>query len=167
MLQSINIFLCYRYNVLDFPDNSRICIFRKIIQYALFVIFYTWCNMSTSLIFINKFIFKIGNFDRYNKVYEDRCLSTGLLAVALDDVLREETGLPAIDGMYIASVEPKSAAAAAHVRAEDILLQVGEEQVYDKETFAKAFLAQEGQKKVKIKVWRGGGILTLDLPLTF
>lgn len=103
----------------------------------------------------------------YNKVYEDRCLSTGLLAVALDDVLREETGLPAIDGMYIASVEPKSAAAAAHVRAEDILLQVGEEQVYDKETFAKAFLAQEGQKKVKIKVWRGGGILTLDLPLTF
>jgi len=102
-----------------------------------------------------------------NNVYMERCLSTGMLPVALDEVMREETGLPALDGMYIANVEARSAASSAHVRAGDVLLQIGEEQVFDKESFARAFLAQEGNKSVKIKVWRGGGILTLDLPLTF
>lgn len=103
----------------------------------------------------------------YNSVYMERCLATGLLAVALDDVLREETGLPAIDGMYIANVEQGSAAYSAHIKTGDVLLQVGDDQVFDKETFAKAFLAEEGKKFTKVKVWRGGGIFTFDLPLTF
>lgn len=103
----------------------------------------------------------------YNNVYMERCLSTGMMAVGLDDAMREETGLPAIDGMYIANVEQGSAAYSAHIKTGDILLQVGEDQVYDKETFAKAFLAEEGKKFTKVKVWRSGGIFTFDLPLTF
>ncbi|MBQ7555708.1 PDZ domain-containing protein [bacterium] len=102
----------------------------------------------------------------YNTIYMERCLSTGMMAVGLDDVLREETGLPAIDGMYIANVEQGSAAYSAHIKTGDVLLQVGDEQVYDKETFAKAFLAEEGKKTTKVKIYRGGGILTLDFPLT-
>jgi len=102
----------------------------------------------------------------YNTIYMERCLSSGMLAVGLDDVLREETGLPGIDGMYIANVEQGSAAAAAHIRTGDVLLQIGEEQVYDKETFAKAFLAVDGEKMTKVKIYRGGGILTFDFPLT-
>ena len=46
----------------------------------------------------------------YNHVYMERCLATGMMAVGLDDTMREETGLPAIDGMYIANVEQGSAA---------------------------------------------------------
>lgn len=102
----------------------------------------------------------------YNTIYMEQCLSTGMMAVGLDDVLREETGLPAIDGMYIASVEQGSAAYSAHIKTGDVLLQVGDDQVYDKETFAKAFLAEEGKKFTKVKIYRGGGILTLDFPLT-
>lgn len=102
----------------------------------------------------------------YNTIYMERCLSTGMMAVGLDDVLREETGLPAIDGMYIANVEQGSAAYSAHIKTGDVLLQVGDEQVYDKETFARAFLAEEGKKMTKVKIYRGGGILTLDFPLT-
>lgn len=103
----------------------------------------------------------------YNTIYMERCLSTGMMAVGLDDVMREETGLPGIDGMYIANVEQGSAAYSAHIKTGDILLQVGEEQVYDKETFARAFLNEEGKKFTKVKVWRSGGIFTFDLPLTF
>ena len=103
----------------------------------------------------------------YNNVYMERCLATGMMAVGLDDTMREETGLPAIDGMYIANVEQGSAAYSAHIKTGDVLLQVGDEQVYDKETFAKAFLAEEGKKFTKVKVWRSGGIFTFDLPLTF
>ena len=102
----------------------------------------------------------------YNTIYMERCLSTGMMAVGLDDMLREETGLPGIDGMYIANVEQGSAAYSAHIKTGDVLLQVGDEQVYDKETFAKAFLAEEGKKTTKVKIYRGGGILTLDFPLT-
>lgn len=102
----------------------------------------------------------------YNTVYMERCLSSGMMAVGLDDVLRSETGLPGIDGMYIANVEQGSAAAAAHIKTGDILLQIGDEQVYDKETFAKAFLKEEGNKMTKVKIYRGGGILTFDFPLT-
>ena len=102
----------------------------------------------------------------YNTIYMERCLSTGMMAVGLDDVMREETGLPGIDGMYIANVEQGSAAYSAHIKTGDVLLQVGDEQVYDKETFAKAFLAEEGKKTTKVKIYRGGGILTLDFPLT-
>ena len=102
----------------------------------------------------------------YNTIYMERCLSTGMMAVGLDDVMREETGLPGIDGMYIANVEQGSAAYSAHIKTGDVLLQVGDEQVYDKETFAKAFLAEEGKKMTKVKIYRGGGILTLDFPLT-
>lgn len=104
--------------------------------------------------------------ENYNKIYMESCLKSGMMAVGLDDVLREEEGLPAVDGMYISNVEPGSAAAAAHIKARDILLQVGEVQVYDRETFAKAFLSEEGNKETKVKVYRGGGILTLTLPLT-
>ena len=103
----------------------------------------------------------------YNNVYMERCLATGMMAVGLDDTMREETGLPAIDGMYIANVEQGSAAYSAHIKTGDVLLQVGDEQVYDKETFAKAFLAEEGKKLTKVKVLRSGGIFTFDLPLTF
>lgn len=103
----------------------------------------------------------------YNHVYMERCLATGMMAVGLDDTMREETGLPAIDGMYIANVEQGSAAYSAHIKTGDVLLQVGDEQVYDKETFARAFLAEEGKKFTKVKVWRSGGIFTFDLPLTF
>lgn len=102
----------------------------------------------------------------YNTIYMEHCLSTGMMAVGLDDMLREETGLPGIDGMYIANVEQGSAAYSAHIKTGDVLLQVGDEQVYDKETFAKAFLAEEGKKTTKVKIYRGGGILTLDFPLT-
>jgi C-terminal processing protease CtpA/Prc len=102
----------------------------------------------------------------YNTIYMERCLSSGMMAVGLDDVLREETGLPGIDGMYIANVEKGSPAAAAHIKTGDVLLQIGDEQVYDKETFAKAFLKEEGNKMTKVKIYRGGGILTFDFPLT-
>lgn len=102
----------------------------------------------------------------YNTIYMERCLSSGMMAVGLDDVLRSETGLPGIDGMYIANVEQGSAAAAAHIKTGDVLLQIGDEQVYDKETFAKAFLKEEGNKTTKVKIYRGGGILTFDFPLT-
>ena len=101
----------------------------------------------------------------YNTIYMERCLSSGMMAVGLDDVL-SETGLPGIDGMYIANVEQGSAAAAAHIKTGDVLLQIGDEQVYDKETFAKAFLKEEGNKMTKVKIYRGGGILTFDFPLT-
>lgn len=102
----------------------------------------------------------------YNTIYMERCLSSGMMAVGLDAVLREETGLPGIDGMYVANVEQGSSAAAAHIRTGDILLQIGDEQVFDKESFARAFLAVEGQKMTKVKIYRGGGILTFDFPLT-
>lgn len=100
-------------------------------------------------------------------LYMQKSLATGMLPVALDDPLREDLGMPAIDGMYVASVEPKSAADSAKIRTGDILLQVGDVQVVDKETFAAAFHAVEGKRSVPVKVWRGGGILTLKLPLGF
>ncbi|MBO7434963.1 PDZ domain-containing protein [bacterium] len=103
----------------------------------------------------------------YNNVYMERCLSTGMMAVGLDDDIRSDTGLPALDGMYLANVEPRSAAASAHLKAGDVLLQVGELEVYDKESFAKAFLEQEGKKSVTVKVWRKGGLFNFELPLTF
>lgn len=103
----------------------------------------------------------------YNTVYMERCLATGMMAVGLDDEIRLERGLPALDGMYIANVEPRSAADAAHIKRDDVLLQVGDAEVYDKESFAKAFLAQEGKKRVMVKIWRKGGIFNFELPLTF
>ena len=59
--------------------------------------------------------------ENYNKIYMESCLKSGMMAVGLDDVLREEEGLPAVDGMYISNVEPGSAAAAA-VGAEQAIL---------------------------------------------
>ncbi|MBR5623431.1 PDZ domain-containing protein [bacterium] len=103
----------------------------------------------------------------YNTVYMDRCLSTGMMAVGLDDDIRADTGLPALDGMYIANVEPRSAAASAHLKTGDVLLQVGEMEVYDKESFAKAFLELEGKKRATVKVWRKGALFNFELPLTF
>ena len=99
------------------------------------------------------------------EIYMRQSLATGMMPVALDDALREDLGLPAIDGMYLANVEAKSAAASAKLKTGDILLQVGDEPVYDKESFARAFHAVEGNKRVPVRVWRGGGILTLYLPL--
>ncbi|MBR5902112.1 PDZ domain-containing protein [bacterium] len=103
----------------------------------------------------------------YNNIYMERCLSTGMMAVGLDDDIRADTGLPALDGMYLANVEPRSAADSAHLKAGDVLLQVGEMEVYDKESFAKAFMELEGQKRVTVKVWRKGGLFNFELPLTF
>lgn len=108
-----------------------------------------------------------GETINYNSVYMETCLSTGMMAVGLDDDIRAETGLPALDGMYLANVEPRSAAASAHLKTGDVLLQVGDDVVYDKESFAKAFLNNEGQKRVTVKVFRKGALFNFELPLTF
>ncbi|HSW02962.1 Do family serine endopeptidase [Aquabacterium sp.] len=92
----------------------------------------------------------------------DQIVATGKasharLGVAVQDMnqsLAESFGLKRPDGALVASVDPKSPAAAAGLKAGDVILQVdGEAMTHAGAVSSRIGLGQPGEK-VKLKIWR-------------
>ncbi len=84
----------------------------------------------------------------------------------LNQTLAESFGLKRPDGALISSVEPKSPAAAAGLKAGDVILQIdGEPMVQAGAVSSRIGLSRPGQK-VKLKIWRDQAERDVEVTLT-
>jgi serine protease Do len=84
----------------------------------------------------------------------------------LNQTLAESFGLKRPDGALISSVDPKSPAAAAGLKAGDVILQIdGEPMVQAGAVSSRIGLSRPGQK-VKLKIWRDQAERDVEVTLT-
>jgi serine protease Do len=90
----------------------------------------------------------------------------GVSVQDLNQALAESFGLKRPDGALISSVDPKSPAAAAGLKAGDVILQIdGEPMVQAGAVSSRIGLSRPGQK-VKLKIWRDQAERDVEVTLT-
>jgi serine protease Do len=81
----------------------------------------------------------------------------GVAAQDMNQALAESFGLKSADGALVSSVVPGSAAAAAGLKAGDVILAVGERAIERAGSLSSAIGLSTPGQTVKLKVWRDGG----------
>ena len=89
----------------------------------------------------------------------------GVAAQDMNQALAESFGLKSSDGALVSSVAPGSAAAAAGLKAGDVILAVGERTIERAGSLSSAIGLSTPGETVKLKVWRDGAEKTVEAKL--
>lgn len=79
--------------------------------------------------------------------------------------LKEEQNLPVDDGAFISAITPGSAAQAAGLQVNDIILEFNDEKITTENSLAKIIQSHNAGDTVILRIMRGGSILTLAATL--
>ncbi len=96
--------------------------------------------------------------------YAKWCLETGMVPVGIDEYIVHDYNLMTVRGLFIFDVEAESPADAAGIHEQDVLVQVGNGTITDKESFVQGFeQAYATSKYIPVVVQRGATLLKLTV----
>jgi S1-C subfamily serine protease len=89
----------------------------------------------------------------------------GVQVTSVDAALAAQNNLPVTSGALLVKVTSGSPAAAAGLKAGDIIVQIGEHAVTDVATFADALLTMNPAEVAAVRIYRGNQQLTISVTL--
>ena len=110
--------------------------------------------------------FPEGKFDRFSDLLGRERSRLGLTLEDLTDQMGDFLGVPGKKGALVTSVAEGSPAAAANLKAGDVIVRAGEEIVADPQDLIRAVESRAPGSKLDLKVIRDKKEITLTVDLT-